>query len=639
MTFFQFASNNVRRNGRAYAAYFLSSVFAILMFFLYATLANHPVLLTKGYVDPRVIAGMQGAEYIIFVFAFFFILYSMSSFLRGRNKEFGILTLLGISNQQLTWLIFLENIVLGIATILVSIVVGLLFSQLFLMLGSMILDTPTLPFYVPIQALQVTCSAFIVLFFLGSIATIFFIRHNTVLALLKGSQRPKREPKISILFALLGFALLVTGYVIALTFQNNGNQHPVQPILVVILSTIGTYVLYSQGNVFLIQILKKRRSYYWRGTNMLWLSELAYNMKDNARLLFIVAMILSVAFSSTGILAVFRPEERASANAPFTFTLAFGQRNSQSAQPSQDVLNHALAAKHFTYTTVSVPFITLQAKEGVSAYVLMSMTSYNRLAECAHVPLLSVHTGEAIALDPPKSIRPTDTLSLRESKKRLHLVAAKAPIALNDSSTNGSPLIVTDLAFQELSQHTQQGLYVGYNLSDWRMTTDLARNVQNTLNASIPSGKPLGLDRFVFTSHAWTYFNRYQLPRVAQFIGLFTALIFLIASGSFLYFRLYTILTENKEQYRAIAKVGLTESEMQKSVTIQVAILFFAPFLMAVLNTVFAMLAFKNNINPQAGSRVLLALVETIGLFLTIQLAYFLIIRMQYLSQLRQALV
>jgi putative ABC transport system permease protein len=141
MTFFQFALNNVRRNGRAYAAYFLSSAFAILMFFLYATPANHPGL-HQGYVSQIATKGMEVAEYIIFVFSFFSILYSMGSFLRRRNHEFGILTILGISNWQLIWLIFLENMLLGIAAIIASMIVGLIASKLFLMLGSVVLDIP-----------------------------------------------------------------------------------------------------------------------------------------------------------------------------------------------------------------------------------------------------------------------------------------------------------------------------------------------------------------------------------------------------------------------------------------------------------------------------------------------------------------
>ncbi len=44
MTFRQFAFNNVIRSKRTYLAHFLSSTFAIMIFFTYALLAFHPNL-------------------------------------------------------------------------------------------------------------------------------------------------------------------------------------------------------------------------------------------------------------------------------------------------------------------------------------------------------------------------------------------------------------------------------------------------------------------------------------------------------------------------------------------------------------------------------------------------------------------
>ena len=52
MTFRQFAFNNVIRNKRLYAAYFLSSMFTVMVFFAFAIFAFHPVMtsdsLTSG---------------------------------------------------------------------------------------------------------------------------------------------------------------------------------------------------------------------------------------------------------------------------------------------------------------------------------------------------------------------------------------------------------------------------------------------------------------------------------------------------------------------------------------------------------------------------------------------------------------
>ena len=634
MTFFQFASNNVRRNSRAYAAYFMSSAFSILVFFLYAILTNHPDL-QKGYINQQVIVGMQVAEYIILVFSFFSILYSMGSFLRGRNKEFGILTLLGITNCQLIWMIFLENMLLGVTAILSALVVGLLSSKLFLLLGSAILDIPSLPFYIPAQALLTTSVAFIVLFLLVSLVTTFFLRMSTILSLLKGSQRPKKEPHASWLLALLAIVLLSAAYGEAIVYRTgSGDASQILPLIIVIMVAIGTYLLYAQLSIFLIHLLKAKRSYYWHGTHMLWLSDLTYSMKDNARLFFAIAMILSVAFTATGAVAVMKAQITTLAN-PLAFTLTFQDSHSKMVQLAETTLTRELESTHLTYSSLQESFIPLKDKQGYPSAMLMSVTSYNHLAALAQVQPLAVQTGEAIDLYP--QVKDVVPLTLAGSKEQVHIIASTSPIALNELSVIGHVFIIADQEYAQQSTHVAQGLYVGYRMADWKKTTKLSTSLMDrfyTMQTSVAYTSP---DSFQSTSRALEYLTNYQLPNITLFIGLFTALIFLIASGSFLYFRLYTVLTERKEQYRAIAKIGLTASEMSKNVTIQVATLFFAPFLLAILNVGFAMLVMKNNMH--AGAQVLWPTVGTIGLFLTIQLIYFLIVRVQYLAQMKQALV
>src|SRR5690625_7243428 len=108
MTFRQFAFNNVFRNNRLYVAYFLSSLFTVMIFFTFAIFAFHPAL-TGEDMNTNVTQGMLVAGGIIYVFSFFFILYSMSSFLQSRKKEFGVLIILAMSDRQIRWMVFLAN--------------------------------------------------------------------------------------------------------------------------------------------------------------------------------------------------------------------------------------------------------------------------------------------------------------------------------------------------------------------------------------------------------------------------------------------------------------------------------------------------------------------------------------------------
>ena len=90
MTFRQFAYRNVVRNRRIYAAFFMASVFSVMVFFLYSMLLFHPSIEDR-FVQEIAIMGMGIAEIILYIFTVFFLFYSMRAFLQARSKEFGIL--------------------------------------------------------------------------------------------------------------------------------------------------------------------------------------------------------------------------------------------------------------------------------------------------------------------------------------------------------------------------------------------------------------------------------------------------------------------------------------------------------------------------------------------------------------------
>src|SRR5699024_7408319 len=63
-TFRQLALNNVLRNRRVYAAYFLSSLFTVMVFFTFVNFAFHPALTGEG-INANVTQGMLVAGGII----------------------------------------------------------------------------------------------------------------------------------------------------------------------------------------------------------------------------------------------------------------------------------------------------------------------------------------------------------------------------------------------------------------------------------------------------------------------------------------------------------------------------------------------------------------------------------------------
>ncbi|MDT2306489.1 ABC transporter permease [Paenibacillus larvae] len=187
MTFRQFAIRNIKGNWVQYSAYFLSSVFSVMVFYMYTAFIWHPEIKSAEALPTDLISIsitnmvsliMTICNVIIFIFSFFFILYSNSAFLKKRKKEFGLYTLFGMTNWQIRKMVFLENMAISLAAIGTGLGLGTLFSKLFFMILSQFLklDKP-IAFYWPYQAMRFSAFLFLGLFLFQTFYSLFRIKN------------------------------------------------------------------------------------------------------------------------------------------------------------------------------------------------------------------------------------------------------------------------------------------------------------------------------------------------------------------------------------------------------------------------------------------------------------------------------
>lgn len=119
-----------------------------------------------------------------------------------------------------------------------------------------------------------------------------------------------------------------------------------------------------------------------------------------------------------------------------------------------------------------------------------------------------------------------------------------------------------------------------------------------------------------------------------MFVGLFIGIVFFVSAGSFLYFRLYMDLDDDKQKFSSIAKMGLTDRELSKVINRQTAILFFAPICVALIHGAVALTALSHMFNYSLFQESAYVL----GSFLVIQCSYFLVVRSFYTKQIRRSI-
>jgi putative ABC transport system permease protein len=129
----------------------------------------------------------------------------------------------------------------------------------------------------------------------------------------------------------------------------------------------------------------------------------------------------------------------------------------------------------------------------------------------------------------------------------------------------------------------------------------------------------------------------YQLNKQygpVMFVGLFIGLVFFVSAGSFLYFRLYMDVDSDKQKYKSISKLGLTDKELKKVLTRQILLLFFAPISVALIHGAVALTALSHLFYYDLFQESVIVL----SVFFGIQAIYFFIVRFFYIDQIKAAI-
>lgn len=625
MTFRQFAFRNVSRNKRLYTAYFLSSMFTVMVFFTFSIFAYHPVFSADRLQSSAALA-LSVAKWIIYVFSFFFVLYSMSSFLQSRKREFGLMMMHGMTTRQLRRMIFLENMMIGAGATVSGIGLGVIFAKGILLAGERVLALhERLLFYFPVKAIVLTLISFMLLFAFISLFISAVLRSGKLITLIKASRQPKPEPKASILLSLLVVLLLGSGYYLALRTSGLNVMLMLVPVAVMVI--IGTYLLFTQLSVYLIRELKAREGLFWRRTNMLLLSDLSYRMKDNARSFFLVAIISTVSFSSIGTLYGFQSMLNGALKEqnPYLFTYLSAQGDSK-AETHIRLIDESLHKAGITAGRTGLALNYYKTADGGRLLILVKQSEYNRLAEQMGMKPIRLNNGKAAIVDFGLSRKGEELLNQPVKLQAGAVIEADQTVVSAALRSVSGYYVVSDEWMARLAQPLKVSHYYAW-LGE--IGQPGIESVGQRLTSKLPYDE---FYNFYALEYETSRINDYFGP--LMFIGLFVGIVFFVSAGSFLYFRLYSDLDEDKLKFKAISKLGLSHKELGKILNRQIGLLFFAPIVVALVHGAVALTALSHMFQYKLFKESVLVL----SLFLLIQVIYFFIVRLFYTRQIRSAL-
>lgn len=644
---FKLSVKNMKKSFKDYAIYFLTLVLGVAIFYMFNSLDSQQAMLEVSTSTREIIQLMISMLGYVSVFVAvvlgLLIVYANNFLINRRKKEFGIYMTLGMGKRQISKIILIETILVGVLSLITGIIIGIFASQFMSVLVGKLFeaDMTKFQFVFSKDACIKTCVYFAIMYIAVMIFnTITISRYkliNLLTAIKKNETVKIKNPIISILVFLVGASILgysywkVTGGVETLSTADK-----ILPIIV--MGIVGTIAVFWSLSGLVLRIVQSRKNIYLKGTNMFVLRQL--NNKINTTVIsmsvicLMLFMTISILSSSLSLRNTMQRDLKEmtpvdvnlykSANLPESY-LKYGTYGSEvksskearedSKYPVSYTLKNAWYDMNKLKDIVEMPtystqdwtwkdslgkeYENIKAQYSMLQYgtpeTLIKVSDYNKFAKMYGLEEYSLNDDEFIVLadfDNMVEVRNQalkDGISITLNGKEYHSKyneCKEGYIMMSTNHTNTGIILVPDSCELKEEWKEQYILSANYNVETEEEKQELDKELvdkDSGLTTEIEKkGIPLnGMTKITIIEASL------GVSTIVIFIAIYLGIVFLIASAAILALKQLTESSDNKQRYLILRKIGCDEKTINKALFRQIAIFFMLPLLVAIIHSIF----------------------------------------------------
>jgi putative ABC transport system permease protein len=424
---------------------------------------------------------------------------------------------------------------------------------------------------------------------------------------------------MSIVFIAIGYAT----YFSVLKGGNLGFSASVTLFMVV----IGTFLFFSSFMYFVIKKKKNNESSYYKGLNMIATSQLLYRIKSNAKMLSVISILSATTLTAIGMsmTTYFMSSQVVDKNAPYSYTLKVD--NKEYIKEFEDTLNksdnHKLEDK-VKYTYITLP--SMQNDPNSKYTEEFEIIPVSKLNE-----ILKVNGDKEIDLIKDNEfvhVYPSDRNFDFKSSVDINNNGSQLKLKLKSDLdkklyTDRFPLnivVVSDNVFDNLKSNNKVNNYYLYNVSNAKNGEEFTNKVLKLTEKYAKGEYKKPADSLV-SSYYSMFKAEFTSSGILVFIGAFVGLVFLVCTGSVIFFKLLSEAQDEAPRYNVLEKIGVDDSDIKSSVYKQVGFNFFLPLLIGSIHSIVANYVICNML----GQNIMFVMACTLIPYSIIYVIYYLI--------------
>ena len=609
------AWQGITKNKRLYLPFLLTCVGMVMMTYILLSLASSPILQTfPGGDTMPMILGM--GSFVMAAFAVLFLFYTNSFLIRRRNREFGLYNILGMGKGNLAKVLAWETVIMALISIAGGEALGIAFGKLFeLLLVNIVDGTVQMQFTVSVPATTMTTILYLAIFALLFLRSLVTVCKTNAAALLRSEACGEKPPKANWVFGLAGFLILGAAYYIAVTIKQPLTALAVF-FIAVLMVIAATYLIFISGSVVLCRALQKNKRYYYQKNHFISVSSMAYRMKRNgaglASICILATMVL-VMLSSTTCL-YFGKEDALRTRYPsdLSVELRFAKDEGGMDEANiaiargmiEDVIKQDGLDVQGQFDIRSAWFSGLLTGNSFSRAEESTLMDYERAVDLTVLPLedYTRMTGERLTLEPGEAYLCSPRMAYTQPDIRIgeltYQLKGQLPSfggfgADSANITTTIYLIVPDFdaAVNALrTQTTRYPVVVSWQYSFDSGSPDEAQIafLRDMMGTFADNREGLVYASYTVESIASNREDFVGTYGSLFFLAILLSIVFLAAAVLILYYKQISEGYEDQARFEIMQRVGMTKTDIRKSINSQLLLVFFLPLLFAGLHLGFA---------------------------------------------------
>lgn len=569
-------------------------VFSVALYFSFVLMSQDDSVADELLSSDLMSTGFIVGSVFLIVIIVTFVMFANSIFLRRRNRELALFQLIGMTRDKVLRLLVVENAVIYFGSLMIGIAFGfLVYRMLLMMLLRMMQIDLAVGMTFSIEAVVQTALLFLFIFALLMAQNYIFLKKTTLINMLKLEQSSEATyrgmGKGTVIFGVLGLSMIMSGYWLSANMMNFGNLLIFLMFGILFLTIAGTYITFKFSVAFILNMIRKSKNGHVNVNDVLSLTSIMFKMKSNAFLLTLISVVsaTSMGLMSLSYIAYYSVEQTIEASVPNDYTFY--------EESDMEFYSDLLNENAIDHETVHIPTISYngegdaitidpEAPGGFDTALSLSIVSDEHVDNFEAKDDEIMITGVAYFIDSyiDFNLNQTITLSSNDYKREVELKSIGEQAVLPSFVTYGSPqAIVSEEVYNELEK----------NHNDDEETNQ----PREGFGIDIAGEDSQGIYQFMseydyppFESKIGQYNMQMQGSGLTMFIIGFVGLAFLLTSGCILYFKQIGESEDEKGSYNILRKLGFTENEIIKGLTIKMAVTFGVPLLIGVLHTYFA---------------------------------------------------